>query len=148
VPLNPPHEATGLSNLSGGIMSSDQDGRPQKPPLKVLDVNLTGTIYCIKLFLHHIAKLNPSLPQDGSPKAQIIVTGSEGGLYALPQDPVYCSSKHGVMPSILESLDFHQAFGSQLVGLTRSLGPSYLSTYSIPPSPLPQPTPHFSSRIP
>lgn len=84
-----------------GIMSTEEGGFPRKPPLQVLDVNLMGTIFSIKLFLHHVHKHNPVLPKDGSPKARIIITGSEGGLYALPADPVYCASKHGVCISSL-----------------------------------------------
>jgi len=29
-------------------------------------------------------------------KGRIVITGSEGGFYGLPADPVYCASKHGV----------------------------------------------------
>jgi 15-hydroxyprostaglandin dehydrogenase (NAD) len=78
-----------------GMMTTEADGLPQKPPLQVLDVNLMGTIYSIKLFLHHINKQNPTMASNGGPKARIVITGSEGGLYALPADPVYCASSMG-----------------------------------------------------
>ena len=79
-----------------GIMSVEQDDDLQKLPLLPLDVNLFGTIYSIKLFLHHFQKQNSSPPTEFSPKARIVITSSEGGLYALTPDPVYAASKHGV----------------------------------------------------
>ncbi|TVY68740.1 5'-hydroxyaverantin dehydrogenase [Lachnellula suecica] len=95
------------------IMFSQHDGLPEKPPLENFGVNLIGTIYSIKLFLHHIQKLDPSQPKDGSPKARIVITSSQAGIYRLCANPIYTSSKQ------------------YLVGLTRSLGPYYSSTYSI-----------------
>lgn len=78
-----------------GLLTPDIDGL-EIPSLQVLDVNLTGTIYGIKIFLHHIQRLNPTSQIDGKVKARIVITGSEGGFYPLPSDPVYTSSKHGV----------------------------------------------------
>ncbi len=76
-----------------GLFSADAEGL-EKPSLQVLEVNLTGIIYGIKIFLHHIRKANAG-EKDGV-KARIVITGSEGGFYPLPYDPVYCASKHGV----------------------------------------------------
>lgn len=76
-------------------MTSDvQLGAPQKPSLRVLDVNVFGTIFSIKLFLHHFLKQNTT-PGYGT-SGKIIITGSEGGLFAMPADPIYCGSKHAV----------------------------------------------------
>jgi NADP-dependent 3-hydroxy acid dehydrogenase YdfG len=82
-------------------MSAEEDGAPRKPTLKVLDVNLSGTIFSIKVFLHHVQKCNPGVPKDGSPKAHIVITGSEGGFYSFPYDTIYCASKHVVRTSSL-----------------------------------------------
>lgn len=35
----------GVSEV-GKFLENDGDGEPQKPGLKTLDVNLTGTLYC------------------------------------------------------------------------------------------------------
>ncbi|KAF8854111.1 hypothetical protein BDZ45DRAFT_759728 [Acephala macrosclerotiorum] len=61
--------------------------------LKVLDVNLQGAIYEVKIFLHHIQKLNPGPSGGGGAKARVAITGSQGGFYPLP-DPVYSARKH------------------------------------------------------
>lgn len=63
--------------------------------LKVIDVNVRGTINSIKLFQSHVRKQGLAT-EKGAISARVIVTGSEGGLYALPADPIYAASKHAV----------------------------------------------------
>lgn len=65
---------------------------PEKPSLRVLEVNIFGNIFSIKLFLHHFLKSNTTPGTSG----KIIITGSEAGLFALPSDPLYGSTKHAV----------------------------------------------------
>lgn len=55
-----------------GILSAETNAMPQKSPLRVLDVNLMGTIYGIKLFLHHVQKQDPIMPKAGNLKARIV----------------------------------------------------------------------------
>lgn len=75
-----------------------------KPDLKVLDINLVGVSYSVKLFMAHIHQV----ADDGAEvRGRIVVTASEGGLYALPTDPVYCASKHAVCFSERERALFH-----------------------------------------
>lgn len=76
----------------GSIMSCEMD----KPASRVLDVNLMGPVYGIKLFLHHVQKNKSKKTEDGGPKARIVITSSEAGLSALPTDPIYATTKHGV----------------------------------------------------
>jgi 15-hydroxyprostaglandin dehydrogenase (NAD) len=77
-----------------GILSPDLD-ELSKPPIPVIDINLLGTTYCIKVFLHFLQKKEKN-DTESNVKGRIVVTSSEAGLYALPLDPLYCASKHGV----------------------------------------------------
>ena len=80
--------STGLT-VSSGIMTSDIE----KPRLRVFDVNVMRRIYSIRLFLHHYLKHTSTSEAAGSYKGNIIITGSEGGPFALPSDLLYSSSK-------------------------------------------------------
>ncbi|KAI0906263.1 15-hydroxyprostaglandin dehydrogenase [Ustulina deusta] len=77
----------------------------EEPRLKVLDVNLTGVVYSVKLALHYMQRNTPDTTT-GS-RGSIICTASNAGLYPFPPAPLYTASKHAV------------------VGLVRSLGPIY-----------------------
>ncbi|EPY88171.1 estradiol 17-beta-dehydrogenase 1-like protein [Camelus ferus] len=71
----------------------------------VLDVNLTGTVRMLQAFL-------PDMKRRRS--GRILVTGSMGGLMALPFNAVYCASKFAV-EGLCESLAILlQAFGIHL----------------------------------
>ncbi|XP_057572405.1 17-beta-hydroxysteroid dehydrogenase type 1 [Hippopotamus amphibius kiboko] len=89
----------------------------------VLDVNLTGTVRMLQAFL-------PDMKRRRS--GRILVTGSMGGLMALPFNAVYCASKFaieglceslaillqpfGVHLSIVECGPVHTAFPEKLEG--------------------------------
>ncbi|KAI1358468.1 15-hydroxyprostaglandin dehydrogenase [Xylaria arbuscula] len=75
------------------------------PALKVLDINLNGVVYSVKLAQHYMRRNAPD-PATGS-RGSIICTASNVGLYPFPPAPLYTASKHAV------------------VGLVRSLGPVY-----------------------
>ncbi|KAI0429912.1 15-hydroxyprostaglandin dehydrogenase [Xylaria sp. FL1042] len=78
---------------------------PEEPRLKVLDVNLLGVVYSVKLALHYMQRNAPDATT-GS-RGSIICTASNVGLYPFSPAPLYAASKHAV------------------VGLVRSLGPIY-----------------------
>ncbi|KAI1757581.1 15-hydroxyprostaglandin dehydrogenase [Xylaria castorea] len=86
---------------------TDQEGRgePEEPRLKVLDVNLVGNVYSVKLALHYM-QLNTPDATTGF-RGSIVCTASNAGLYPFPPQPLYAASKHAV------------------IGLVRSLGPVY-----------------------
>jgi NAD(P)-dependent dehydrogenase (short-subunit alcohol dehydrogenase family) len=88
----------GIRSNSAAMRTPDEGDVPKKPSLKVLDVNINGPVYGIKLFVHYIQKHNPAVPEDGSAKASVIITASQGGFYPLPLDAIYCASKHAVFP--------------------------------------------------
>ncbi|KAI1353649.1 15-hydroxyprostaglandin dehydrogenase [Xylaria sp. FL0043] len=89
--------------LPGGEL--DPVDEPEEPRLKVLDVNLLGVVYSVKLALHYMQRNAPDATT-GS-RGSIICTASNVGLYPFPPAPLYAASKHAV------------------VGLVRSLGPVY-----------------------
>jgi NAD(P)-dependent dehydrogenase (short-subunit alcohol dehydrogenase family) len=73
---------------------------PSEPNLRTMDVNLTGTLYTVKLAIHYLL-LNPASPSRGS----IIITASNAGIYPFPVAPLYGACK------------------AALVNLVRSMGP-------------------------
>ncbi|KAM7221555.1 15-hydroxyprostaglandin dehydrogenase [Rhypophila decipiens] len=84
------------------LSDDDDDGEPNKPRLKVLEVNLMGVIYSVKLATHYMKKTKPrltgtqdeeSLERGGS----ILCTASNAGLYPFPIAPLYAASKAGVI---------------------------------------------------
>ncbi|KAI1296983.1 15-hydroxyprostaglandin dehydrogenase [Xylaria venustula] len=80
-------------------------GEPEEPRLKVLDVNLLGVVYSVKLALHYMQRNTPDTAT--ASRGSIICTASNVGLYPFSPAPLYTASKHAV------------------VGLVRSLGPVY-----------------------
>lgn len=83
-----------------GILSANLEGL-QKPSFKVLDVNLIGTISCIKIFLYFMQQKSQSTTVNNDKvQGRIVITGSEGGLFKLDADPIYCASKHAVSTSL------------------------------------------------
>ncbi|KAF2966218.1 hypothetical protein GQX73_g7337 [Xylaria multiplex] len=76
-----------------------------EPRLKVLDVNLTGNVYSVKLALHYMQRNAPDATT--GLRGSIICTASNTGLYPFPPQPLYSASKHAI------------------IGLVRSLGAVY-----------------------
>ncbi|MCJ1403861.1 hypothetical protein MMC11_007084 [Xylographa trunciseda] len=97
---------TGTDPTFFGSISTASSDPPQKPTLQTVNVNLLGTIYSIQLFTHFfLARKTPT-----TEKGSIVVTASEGGVYNLSLDPIYCATKYA------------------LVGLVRSLGPTLVQS--------------------
>lgn len=59
------------------------------PPQTILDVNVTGTIYSVKLALHHMLRLGN--------EGRIIVIGSAASYMPVPDQTIYSASKHAVL---------------------------------------------------
>ncbi|MCJ1381428.1 hypothetical protein MMC17_004538 [Xylographa soralifera] len=97
---------TGTDPVFFGSISTTSPDPPQKPTLKTVNVNLLGTIYSIQLFTHFF--LAGKTPNTG--KGSIVVTSSEGGVYNLSLDPIYCATKYAP------------------VGLIRSLWPTLIQS--------------------
>lgn len=91
------HQRLDFAALNAGVADSDDifntintTAPPSKPDMSVLDIDLYGIYYGIKLFAHYAAK-NPT------PGGKIVATASMAGLYSNPGVPQYCAAKHGVV---------------------------------------------------
>ncbi|KAI0114652.1 NAD(P)-binding protein [Hypoxylon sp. NC0597] len=85
----------GISEQGVSSLTLVDEEEPSQPRLRVLDVNLTGTIYTVKLGTHYIKKNQPD-PVTGS-RGCIICTASNAALYPFPAAPVYAASKAGII---------------------------------------------------
>ncbi|KAI5863636.1 NAD(P)-binding protein [Durotheca rogersii] len=85
----------GISEQGVSSLTLVDEEEPSQPRLRTLEVNLTGTIYTVKLAAHYIKKNQPD-PTTGS-RGSIICTASNAGLYPFPVAPVYAASKAGVI---------------------------------------------------
>ncbi|KAI1773237.1 NAD(P)-binding protein [Hypoxylon cercidicola] len=85
----------GISEQGASSLALVEEEEPSQPRLRTLDVNLTGTIYTVKLAIHYIKKnqLDPSTGSRGS----VICTASNAGLYPFPVAPIYAASKFGII---------------------------------------------------
>ncbi|KAL2007442.1 hypothetical protein VTN00DRAFT_8880 [Thermoascus crustaceus] len=82
-------------------------GKPVKPDLRTLDVNLVGVIYSVKLAIYYISKNEPSTTSSTASKGSILCTASNAGLYPFPIAPIYSTAKHaiiGLVRSLARSL--------------------------------------------
>ncbi|KAI0179876.1 NAD(P)-binding protein [Hypoxylon sp. FL1284] len=85
----------GISEQGTSSFALVDEEEPSQPRLRTLDVNLTGTIYSVKLAIHYIKKNQPD-PSTGS-RGSVICTASNAGLYPFPVAPIYAASKFGVI---------------------------------------------------
>ncbi|KAI1103034.1 NAD(P)-binding protein [Jackrogersella minutella] len=92
----------GISEQGVSSLTLVDEEEPSQPRLRVLEVNLTGIIYTVKLGTHYIKKNTPD-PVTGS-RGCIICTASNAGIYPFPTAPVYSASKAGII-GLVRSLD-------------------------------------------
>ncbi|XXH01831.1 hypothetical protein Hte_008193 [Hypoxylon texense] len=85
----------GISEQGASSLALVDEEEPSQPRLRTLDVNLTGTIYTVKLAIHYIKKNEPDV-STGS-RGSVICTASNAGLYPFPVAPIYAASKFGVI---------------------------------------------------
>ena len=82
---------------------------PEEPKLNVLNVNLVGVLYTVKLALHYFRRQNAS--NKGEPLDQVLVLqGSLAGYLDLPGALQYASSKfalRGIMRSLRRTEHVH-----------------------------------------
>lgn len=70
----------------------DEDGDLKAPRHSVVDVNLKGTMNCIKFAIHYMRK-----QANGG---AIVITASSAGYMAEKKIPAYAATKHGVCTSL------------------------------------------------
>jgi len=69
------------------ILDEKNQGLLHCPTGKIFDVNFTGVVYNIKLAMYHMLR-------EGG---RIVVIGSTGSYFAIPNMPLYAASKHAVL---------------------------------------------------
>jgi len=82
----------GVSEI--GTFLGKEDGEPEKPNLKTLEIDVIGTLYSIKLAIHYMRK------NTGEQKGSILVTASNAGLYGFSIAPMYGTSKHAIVGAV------------------------------------------------
>lgn len=107
-----PHGGIDTVVANAGIVKPEEIETPQQldgpaplpPNLKILDVNLTGVLYTTHLALFYLARNPGSVP--ASPTCDptkldrdrhLILVSSTAGLAPMPNQPLYCTSKHAVV---------------------------------------------------
>ncbi|KEF51069.1 uncharacterized protein A1O9_12885 [Exophiala aquamarina CBS 119918] len=76
------------------VFYTDVTKEPEKPSLNILDVNLTGALYTIKLALHHFRKQHAEASAGVSVRNHdLIIQGSLAGYLDLPGALEYSASK-------------------------------------------------------
>ncbi|KAL3426635.1 hypothetical protein PVAG01_00144 [Phlyctema vagabunda] len=104
----------------GNFLSRDS-GEPEKPNLTTLDVDLTGTLYTIKLAIHYMRK------KSTAQKGTIICTASNAGIYPFPIAPLYATSKHAVIGAVRSLARPLSPEGIQINGLAPAVIGSFSS---------------------
>lgn len=81
-----------LYDFSVDELEDSPDGKGQRlkaPPKTIFDVNLMGSLYGLKLAMHHMKALGKG--------GRIIFVGSANSYLPLPDTVLYCASKHAVL---------------------------------------------------
>ncbi|KAJ3825503.1 NAD(P)-binding protein [Lentinula raphanica] len=91
----------GVGEIGGRMMHDPRSGRPTKPLVTTIDVNLTGVLYTVHLAQHY---LEIGRPEDPSSMKCVILVGSMASWTPLSKAPIYTASKHAVL-AIMRSLD-------------------------------------------
>ncbi|KAG8164244.1 hypothetical protein KVR01_006162 [Diaporthe batatas] len=103
----------GISEQGGSAMASIEEDEPKEPNLKIMDVDLTGVIYTVKLAIHYMNKNASAGPSRGS----IICTASNAGLYPFPVSPLYAAAKAGVIGLVRSTAPIVERHKIQINGL-------------------------------
>ena len=81
--------AEAQTQVKFNYLADEMDGDElARPPSTILDINLFGVIYGVKLAVHHMKKFGGG---------RIIVTGSAASYIGMSPQDVYCASKHAVL---------------------------------------------------
>ncbi|KAH9204787.1 putative gluconate 5-dehydrogenase [Leptodontidium sp. 2 PMI_412] len=76
-------------NFLADEVEDGDEGLLKSPPSTILDVNVTGAIYGVKLGVHFLSK--------SAAGGRIVVIGSAAGYLGYSQQAIYCASKHAVV---------------------------------------------------
>ncbi|KAH7125610.1 hypothetical protein B0J11DRAFT_606113 [Dendryphion nanum] len=76
---------------------------PTEPKLPVIDINIRGVLYTVKLALHYFIKLNGQIQSPSQVDTCLVLIGSGAAFLDCPRGPQYSASKWG-MRGIMHSL--------------------------------------------
>ncbi|KAH7102392.1 NAD(P)-binding protein [Auriculariales sp. MPI-PUGE-AT-0066] len=85
-------------------ITSDETGRPMKPVMDTLDVNLTGVLYTVRLGVYHLKRTT----NNRAPHKAIILVGSMASMVGMPGGVMYTAAKTallGLIPGLYASLN-------------------------------------------
>ncbi|KAJ5135231.1 uncharacterized protein N7515_004509 [Penicillium bovifimosum] len=92
----------GISGPDPVFLDDSSEEKPQKPDLKILDVNFTGVMYTIRLALHYFRKQYNAAVNEGVEASKdeldtcLVLQGSLAGFIDQPGSPQYNGSKFGL----------------------------------------------------
>ncbi|VDB86849.1 unnamed protein product [Peniophora sp. CBMAI 1063] len=89
---------TEIGNTAQGSLTFE-NGKPQPPPLKTLQVNLVGVFYTCHLAAYHLQQ-----HRTADDCKALILMGSMSSWQSIPKGPEYSASKHGVL-GLMRSLN-------------------------------------------
>ncbi|KAJ3969158.1 hypothetical protein EV361DRAFT_922459 [Lentinula raphanica] len=115
----------GVGEIGGRMMHDPRSGRPTKPLVTTIDVNLTGVLYTVHLAQHYF---EIGRPEDPSSMKCVILVGSMASWTPLSKAPIYTASKHAVL-AIMRSLDV--SFASRGIRIA-SIHPFFAATSMVP----------------
>ncbi|KXJ90095.1 3-hydroxyacyl-CoA dehydrogenase type-2 [Microdochium bolleyi] len=92
--------------------------------VKVLDVNLKGTLNTLRLGLHYISQNQPASPENPD-RGSIVLVSSTSGYFGTTGNAAYIASKHGTVGLLRAS----QAKATSLGIRINSIAPNYTPTY-------------------
>ncbi|KAF8740183.1 hypothetical protein AX14_008369 [Amanita brunnescens Koide BX004] len=101
-----------------------KNGKPVKPSLATLDVNLNGVVYSTYLAQHYL-----TLDRKPGHLKAVVLIGSMASWLALPKAELYAASKHAVL-GLMRS--FTDQFASQDIRIS-CIHPFYADTAILPP---------------
>jgi NADP-dependent 3-hydroxy acid dehydrogenase YdfG len=79
------------------------DQEPKKPSLDIIDVNLYGVLYTVKLAMHFFIKQNGTKVNPNQEDTCLVLIGSGAAFLDCPRGPQYSSTKwamRGIMHSL------------------------------------------------
>lgn len=82
---------------------AEEDPDPVKPDLSIIDVNIYGVLYTVKLSLHYFVKQNGTVPSPDQEDTCLVLIGSGAAFLDCPRGPQYSSTKwaqRGIMHSL------------------------------------------------
>jgi len=88
-----------------------EDGKPPKPNLKTLDINLTGSIYTINLAQYYLFKGGP--PQPGALKSIVAISSMAAWVFT-PGGILYSASKAGLLGAVRSTSQIYAKLGVRI----------------------------------